>query len=107
MPDAASRVERDVPAWHPQWAQRIAEAYYAGSASLFVLHGNTFDETPLEDATAPVYGPITTFLAEQLFGQWDLVLHYDVGRGIRPFAGRDLQRFRSMLGATAGIFGTD
>ncbi|MBC7897662.1 MAG: ATP-binding protein [Cytophagaceae bacterium] len=107
MPDAESARERTVPAWYPEWARRIADAYYAGSASLFVLHGNTFDETPLEDAAAPAYGPITTFLAEQLFGQWDLVLHYDVGRGIRPFAGRDLQRFRSMLGPTSEVFGTD
>lgn len=107
MPDATTTAERTVPAWYPPWARRIAEAYYAGSASLFVLHGNTFDETPLEDSASPAYGPITTFLAEQLFGQWDLVLHYDVGRGIRPFAGRDLQRFRSMLGPTSEVFGTD
>jgi AAA+ superfamily predicted ATPase len=107
VPDRAPGSDRPVPAWYPGWAQRIAESYFAGSAALFVLHGNTFDETPLEDAPEPAYGPITTFLAEQLFGQWDLVLHYDVGRGIRPFAGRDIQRFRSMLGPTAEIFGTD
>jgi AAA+ superfamily predicted ATPase len=107
VPDLSSAGERAVPGWYPPWAKRIAEAYFAGSASLFVVHGNTFDETPLEDSAAPMYGPITTFLAEQLFGQWDLVLHYDVGRGIRPFAGRDLQRFRAMLGPTSEIFGTD
>jgi AAA+ superfamily predicted ATPase len=107
MPDPASRADPRTPDWYPDWARRIAESYYAGSASLFVLHGNTFDETPLEEGDQPAYGPITTFLAEQLFGQWDLVLHYDVGRGIRPFAGRDLQRFRAMLGPTAQVFGTD
>ncbi|MGQ0764675.1 MAG: ATP-binding protein [Gemmatimonadota bacterium] len=107
MPDAGTVVDRSVPGWYPDWARRISEAYYAGSASVFVVHGNTFDETPLDGSDAVVYGPITTFLAEQLFGQWDLVLHYDVGRGIRPFAGRDAQRFRSMLPAASGIFGTD
>jgi AAA+ superfamily predicted ATPase len=95
------------PAWHPSWARQLAQAYFSGSACVFVLHGNTFDEVPLATGDRPPYGPITTFLAEQLFGQWDLVLHYDVGRGIRPFAGRDLARFRTMLKPASEIFGTD
>jgi AAA+ superfamily predicted ATPase len=98
---------RVVPEWHPAWARTVAEAYYAGTASVFILHGNTYDEVPLEPDPGTTYGPVTTFLAEQLFGSWDLVLHYDVGRGIRPFAGRDINRFRSMLPRTAEIFGTD
>ncbi len=98
---------RTVPEWHPGWARHVAEAYYAGTASVFVLHGNTYDEVPLEPDPGTSYGPVTTFLAEQLFGAWDLVLHYDVGRGIRPFAGRDIHRFRGMLPKTAEIFGTD
>ena len=35
------------------------------------------------------YGVLAEFLAEQLFGRWSLVLHYDLGRGLRAFAGRD------------------
>ena len=31
--------------------------------------------------TAPRYGVLAEFLAEQLFGRWSLVLHYDLGRG--------------------------
>src|SRR5262249_36949361 len=34
---------------------------------------------------------------EQLFGRWSLVLHYDLGRGLRVFAGRDEQRLRDMV----------
>lgn len=93
------------PAWHPAWARQLAAAYYAGSASVFALHGNTFDEVPLDGGARPAYGPIATFVAEQLFGTWDLVLHYDVGRGIRPFAGRDAQRLREMQPRAAEIFG--
>ena len=33
------------------------------------------------------YGVLAEFLAEQLFGRWSLVLHYDLGRGLRAFAG--------------------
>src|SRR6185295_10680915 len=31
------------------------------------------------------------------FGRWSLVLHYDLGRGLRSFAGRDEQRLKEMV----------
>ena len=37
----------------------------------------------------PRYGTLSEFLAEQLFGRWSLVVSYDLGRGMRAFAGRD------------------
>ena len=96
-----------VPSWYPNWAQQLARAYFAGSASVFVLHGNTFDEVPMGDGDPAPYAPVTSFLAEQLFGSWDLVLHYDVGRGVRPFAGRDARRLREMAPRATEIFGSD
>ncbi|MEP7347523.1 MAG: AAA family ATPase, partial [Gemmatimonadaceae bacterium] len=103
----AALVATAIPAWYPGWARQLAGAYYAGSASVFVLHGNTFDDVQLQDSERPPYGLVSTFLAEQFFGNWDLVLHYDVGRGIRPFAGRDQMRLRQMLPRTTEIFGKD
>ncbi|MFN8573776.1 MAG: AAA family ATPase [Gemmatimonadaceae bacterium] len=96
-----------IPEWYPGWARDLASAYFAGSASVFVLHGNTFDEVRLDAGARPAYGPLSSFIAEQLFGSWDLVLHYDVGRGIRPFAGRDAARLRVMSPLTTDIFGKD
>src|SRR6185436_4477883 len=43
------------------------------------------------------YGVLAEFLAEQLFGRWSLVLHYDLGRGLRAFAGRDEKRLKEMV----------
>ena len=40
---------------------------------------------------------LAEFLAEQLFGRWSLVLHYDLGRGLRVLAGRDEQRLKEMV----------
>jgi AAA+ superfamily predicted ATPase len=40
---------------------------------------------------------LAEFLAEQLFGRWSLVLHYDLGRGLRAFAGRDEKRLKDMV----------
>ena len=63
-----------------------------------MLHGNTYDLLPDAAATdAPRYGVLAEFLAEQLFGRWSLVLHYDLGRGLRAFAGRDEQRLKEMV----------
>ena len=45
------------------------------------------------------YGVLAEFLAEQLFGRWSLVLHYDLGRGLRAFAGRDEKRLKEMVDA--------
>jgi len=40
---------------------------------------------------------LAEFLAEQLFGRWSLVLHYDLGTGLRAFAGRDEKRLKEMV----------
>ena len=78
----------------------MAELYFSRTASVFVLHGNTYDLVPLADMDADeraTFGGISDFLAEQLFGKWDLVLHYDLGRGLRVFAGRSEKRLKDMV----------
>jgi SpoVK/Ycf46/Vps4 family AAA+-type ATPase len=100
--DAATRRPRrgELPAWYPPWALSVADIYYSGSTSVFALHGNTYDLVPLSDPAGDEraqYGGITEFLAEQLFGRWDLVLHYDLGRGLRVFAGRSERRLKEMV----------
>jgi AAA+ superfamily predicted ATPase len=100
--DHAIRSRRDdLPKWYPPWALSAAELYFSGTTSVFVLHGNTFDLVPLGDVDAAdqaSFGGIPEFLSEQLFGRWDLVLHYDLGRGLRVFAGRNEKRLRDMVG---------
>src|SRR5262245_53615097 len=98
----------------PEWARKLAELYFSGTTSAFVLHGNTYDyvrgpagekdpsrrsedakadlSRRSEDAKADHYAGLSEFLAEQVFGRWSLVLHYDLGRGLRVAAGRDEQR---------------
>jgi AAA+ superfamily predicted ATPase len=45
---------------------------------------------------ADAWGTVPDFLSRELFGQWDVVLSYDVGRGLRPLAGPDPARLRTM-----------
>jgi AAA+ superfamily predicted ATPase len=85
-----------VPNWFPAWAAELSERYFSGSTSLFVLHGNAHDLVPLS-ADGSSYGGLADFLAEQVFGRWDLVLYYDLARGLRVFAGRDGARLKEMV----------
>jgi AAA+ superfamily predicted ATPase len=60
------------------------------------LHGNVHDVVPLA-ADGSAYGSLSDFLAEQVFGRWDLVLYYDLARGLRAFAGRNGARLKDMV----------
>lgn len=86
-----------LPAWFPPWAQKLAELYFSGTTSMFVLGGNTFDYVRLSDGEAPRFGALAEFVAEQLFGRWDLVLHYDLARGLRCMAGKSDERLKEMV----------
>jgi AAA+ superfamily predicted ATPase len=86
----------DFPAWVPAWAHQLADLYFSGTTAAFVLHGNTYDLFRM-DAEGRRFGVLAEFLAEQLFGRWSLVLHYDLGRGLRAFAGRDETRLKDMV----------
>ena len=88
---------RERPKWFTPWASQLAELYFSGTTAAFVLHGNTYDFVRIGDGDDARYGVLSEFLAEQLFGRWSLVLHYDLGRGLRVLAGRDEQRLKDMV----------
>jgi AAA+ superfamily predicted ATPase len=92
------RPAEQLPDWFPAWAAQLADLYFSGTTAAFVLHGNTYDVFRAGGADgAPQYGVLAEFLAEQLFGRWSLILHYDLGRGLRAFAGRDDKRLKEMV----------
>jgi AAA+ superfamily predicted ATPase len=94
-PDSARR-RPDLPGWFPPWATQLADLYFSGTTAAFVLHGSTDDLIRIGDGTSARYGVLAEFLAEQVFGRWAIVLHYDLGRGLRAFAGRDEQRLKEI-----------
>jgi hypothetical protein len=94
-PTLRERPAAGLPEWFPPWARRVAELYFSGTTSAFVLHGNTHDFVRGGDG----YGTLTDFLAEQLFGRWDLVLYYNLGRGLAVYAGRSAARQAAMVEA--------
>jgi len=92
---------RQLPEFHAAWARRLAEQYFSGTTSTFVLHGNVHDHVQGQDG----FTDLCTFLAEQLFPTWDVVLHYDLGSGLRALAGRDGQRLQQMVALCNRRFG--
>ncbi|MFZ0957813.1 MAG: AAA family ATPase [Candidatus Sulfotelmatobacter sp.] len=63
----------------PPWARELSEKYYSRSYSLFVLYGNVRDLVSLRGQDATTFVALDEFLFSALFGQRDLILHYDRG----------------------------
>ncbi len=83
-----------LPPHFPAWAGKLAELYFSGTTSMFIVHGNTFDVV----RSAPDrWTGLTEFLSEQLFGRWDLVIKYDLAGGLRCSAGSNSKRLQEMV----------
>ena len=86
-----------LPEWLPRWTRQVAELYFSGTTAAFILHGNTDDLFRTTGDEASRHGPLAEFLVEQLFGRWAIVLHYDIGQGLRAYAGRNDTRLKEMV----------
>jgi len=86
-----------LPDWLPRWTRQMAELYFSGTTAAFILHGNTDDLFRTTGDEASRHGPLAEFLVEQLFGRWAIVLHYDIGQGLRAYAGRNETRLKEMV----------
>jgi ATP-dependent 26S proteasome regulatory subunit len=104
--DATPRLAEKLPAWYPPWARELADLYFSGTTCVFVVHGNVHDLicVPGEDDGNDYCG-LSEFFTAQVFGKWDIVLQYDLSRGLRPQAGSNAERLRSMMQFLAARWG--
>lgn len=74
----------------PGWAREIIDLYESGASSQFLLHGNTGDRflLPSPDGSART-ATLHEFLRDRLLANFDVVLRYDLGNGIRVEKGGD------------------
>ncbi len=80
----------------PEWARELSEKYYSRAYALFVLYGNVRDLIPVVQPGGTNFVSLDQFLSSSMFGQRDLVLHYD--RGGLSFGNADTQTdFRRAL----------
>ncbi|HEY6250101.1 MAG TPA: AAA family ATPase [Candidatus Angelobacter sp.] len=104
MSSAATNTDKYLEAL-PLWARDLSEKYYSRSYALFVLYGNVRDLVPLRRNGSTDFVSLDDFLSEALFGQRDLVLHYD--RGGLAFGNPDTQAdFRRALDGYDTFHGT-
>jgi AAA+ superfamily predicted ATPase len=95
MPSSSTSTEKYLDAL-PAWARELSEKYYSRSYAMFVLYGNVRDVVPRRQNGGIEFLPLEEFLTHGLFGQRDLVLHYD--RGGLSFGTSDSQAdFRRAL----------
>ena len=99
-----------VPDWYPGWAREMANLYFAANTCLFVIHGNVNDliHCRVDNAgnTTNRFCGLSDFLSQQVFGTWDLVTSYDMGRGIQAQAGPDSDRHRDMMATLSANIGS-
>ncbi len=79
--------------------------YFSASSCMFVLHGNTNDLVRAGENAPNPYIALSDFLADQLFGSWDIILTYDLGRGLQVRAGKDSSRLQEMVKHVSGQIG--
>jgi SpoVK/Ycf46/Vps4 family AAA+-type ATPase len=90
----------------PAWARELSEKYYSRSFALFLLSGNVRDLVALRGSEPTEFVSVEEFLSKALFGQRDLILHYD--RGGLSFGSADSQAdFRRALEGYDSFHGTN
>lgn len=89
----------------PAWARELSEKYYSRSFAMFVVYGNVRDLVPLRRQETTEFVSLEEFISGALFGQRDLILHYD--RGGLSFGSADSQAdFRRALEGYDSFHGT-
>ena len=71
----------------PGWAEQMRELFKSGSVAQFLIHGNIFDVVPTGDSSNRRLLSVKGFLEGVMFENYDVVLEYDRGRGIRLIKG--------------------
>ncbi len=106
--DSAAAIAKPAPAlpeWYPAWTKELADLYFSGTINTFVLYGNVHDLVRCRADGSTSFVDLSDFLATQVFGAWDVILSYDLGRGLRALAGSDNKRLQSMMQYVSGTIG--
>jgi ATP-dependent 26S proteasome regulatory subunit len=97
---------------YPRWARTLAHGIRARLGNTFVLHGSTHDLVPAPRPAGATHAaadfvPLTTFLADWIFGQREVVIEYQRANGA-IFHTRDSHaRFADIVSVVDSVHGTD
>jgi len=73
----------------PSWAREVIARYESGTAGCFILHGNINDQFLFSGKEGARLGRLNDFLLETLLPQFDVVLSYELGLGLRVERGKE------------------
>ncbi len=73
----------------PAWAEEMRDIFRSSSVGQFLLYGNISDVVPAAGPSGRRFLSLRTFLDEVMFEKYDVVLHYDRGKGIRATRGAE------------------
>ena len=71
----------------PPWADEMRSKYTTGAASQFVISGNVFDLVDAGPGAKERFVSLRHFLADVMLAPFEVIVHYDRGRGIRVARG--------------------
>ncbi len=92
----------------PAWAVSLRDRYLSGESSVFLLHGNTRDIQPSQDADGTVrYTSIREFLERFLGRTKDLVVYYNLSEGVEFGSRAQETAFKRTLTARRLMAGRD
>lgn len=78
------------------WAEKMRQVFLGGTTSQFVLYGNIFDLVPVPAINRNRdFVSLRHFLEHSMFGQFDVIIFYDRGKGLRIRKG--MAEFRKFL----------
>lgn len=77
---------------YPKWSEQIKTHYLSGASNQFVVHGNVNDRLllPGKKGKQPRLGNLSDYLVDSQLRNFDLVLSYELGSGLRIERGEDL-----------------
>jgi len=81
----------------PDWAKEMISLYESRAVNQFILHGNVNDRLYLPLGDKASLGGIRDFLLRVLLPNFDVILSYDLGNGIRIEKGGEI--FSQWIGA--------
>ena len=96
---------------YPEWARTLAHGIRARLGNTFLLHGNTHDVVAVPSAGAAAklsdFVPLTSFLAEWIFGQREVVIEYQRANGAAFHTRESHKYFSEAVAVVDAVHGTD
>lgn len=83
----------------PSWAEEIKRTYLRGEASVFIVHGNVYDQVYFDGKLVP----LVDFIATELISKKEVIVHYNPSIGLKfRKKERKLDNLDTMFGVKAG-----